>query len=771
MKTLLAILAAGFAFTCPACLAAHADQGIPVLVTEEGRVARQSWPLTFGVPFPAGALIDPGSVTVTMERGVSEPVQTRVLSRWVDGSVRWLLVDTQVTLAPRASLRLRVDKGRAPAPATRLRVDDGSEAIAVDTGAIRFQVPRKRFAIVEDLRPAGDSGAAAGPMSAALLVDGQSAVAQPPREVRVLENGPLRARIELRGEHGRGFDYVLRIDAYAGQPFLRVFHTFIDKSGRTYSAMSRLGVELALDIGGAHHYAAGVESSDVAAGSLGDRPLRLAQIDESTYRIGDAERRGKLAGWVELRGKKAAAGLAARWLWQEYPKAIELAPDRLVYDLWAPETPPAKVGMGAAKTHEFVLWIGTPREGRAPSVVAEPLVAAVDPAWIAATGALPQAIAAPAGGFVDKVVAAAERYRRRNDREQWDDSGSIECANAQRERRRNGAYGMWNWGDWNFPGYHDDVKGCDAWGNLEYDTTQVLALAFAASGRPDLQRAMVAAARHFMDVDRIHSYPPRPAWVGMNHPKNPLHFTFELGGVDLGHTWNEGLLSYFYLTGDERGLDAALGVADYLVSRIDGFVLRANPRQWGWPQVALVAAYEATRDEKYRAAARAYAERGMEAHAPTSIQKWKLGVLADALAYTHSVTRDRAIEKWLGEYVAAVAQRKVPLDPRVYPAVAYVGRLRGDPGLLETARARADKLDLGSWGKPFTLGGRLGFRIYSLLAPRAGTASSPARAAGDEDRTLGFAVAPQQDVEGAGAAVARPGTGEGEHEPGPGAAR
>jgi DUF1680 family protein len=156
----------------------------------------------------------------------------------------------------------------------------------------------------------------------------------------------------------------------------------------------------------------------------------------------------------------------------------------------------------------------------------------------------------------------------------------------------------------------------------------------------------------------------------MNHPKNPLHFTFELGGVDLGHTWNEGLLSYYYLTGDERGLEAALGVADYLVSRIDGFVLRANPRQWGWPQVALVAAYEATRDEKYRKAARAYAERGMEAHSPTSIQKWKLGVLADALAYTHSITRDPAIEKWIGQYVDTVAKRKIPLDPRVYPAVA-----------------------------------------------------------------------------------------------------
>src|SRR6185503_20557975 len=213
----------------------------------------------------------------------------------------------------------------------------------------------------------------------ALTVDGQSAVALAPREVRLLEKGPLRARILLRGDHGRGIDYEVRIDAYAGQPFVRVFHTFVDKSGRAYSAMSRLGVELALDVGGAHHYAAGVDGADVSAGSLGDRPLRLAQLDESHFRVADGERTGKLAGWVEVRGKKGAIGLGARWLWQEYPKAFELRPDRLVYDLWAPEAAPAKVGMGAAKTHEFVLWVGAQRDPRAASAMAEPLVAAVDP--------------------------------------------------------------------------------------------------------------------------------------------------------------------------------------------------------------------------------------------------------------------------------------------------------------------------------------------------------------------------------------------------------
>jgi hypothetical protein len=342
-------------------------------------------------------------------------------------------------------------------------------------------------------------------------------------------------------------------------------------------------------------------------------------------------------------------------------------------------------------------------------------VATVDAKWIVRTGALPQAIAPPADGFVERIVKATQRYLKRNTNERWDDPGQIDCKSAQNERPRVGAYGMWNWGDWNFPGYHDDTKGCDAWGNLEYDTAQVLALTFAASERAELQQSMVSAARHFMDVDTIHFHGPRPSWTGLNHPKNPLHFTFELGGVDLGHTWNEGLLSYYYLTGDERGLEIAVGIADYLVERVDGLVVRANPRQWGWPQIALLAVYDATGERAYRDAAITYARGGMLAHPPTASAQWKLGILADALAHTHAATGDPAILEWLERYVGAVMARKGREDARVFPAVAYLATRTGDRDMREAALARAAKLDLGSWGKPFTINGRIGFRIYSLL--------------------------------------------------------
>jgi hypothetical protein len=159
------------------------------------------------------------------------------------------------------------------------------------------------------------------------------------------------------------------------------------------------------------------------------------------------------------------------------------------------------------------------------------------------------------------------------------------------------------------------------------------------------------------------------------------------------------------------------------------------------------------------------------------VQKWKLGILADGLAYTHGVTHDEVIEKWLRAYADAVMRRKGRSDPRLYPGVAYVGALSNDKAMRAAALARVQSIELGSWGKPFTIGGRLGFRILSLLAapsgpapartmpagqhtrhdrPSAGHAAitSPLGALRDPDRQFGVALAAQQDVECAGPSVA-----------------
>jgi len=710
-----------------AVLAASSTKPVLTLdVKEPSGLVRSHWPVSAGVPFPPAAVPEASHLSLADEQGRPAALQARVLSRWPDGSVRWALLDWQVDLTAQQQRRFRLGSGGPAPPGGGVKVTERSDRIEVDTGPLQFTVPKNRFAILDEVRVNG-SPVGTGPIASFLSSEGQRVDALVPTDARVTENGPLRVRIELRGHYARAFDYVVRVDAFAGQPFVRVLHTFEQHSPEAYTFMRQLGIDVPVTPRGKCAYRAGLDKGTPLAGALPENGFTLFQEDNEGFTAGGIHHAGHAAGWVDLQGSTHGVAVAARFFWQEYPQSFDLRRNGVTYNLWAPDAAPAKVGMGAAKTHELVLYF---HDKTAPSpallgALTEPVLARIDPQWVVASQALRNSIApsSATADFLRELDAAYRRYQAHADVERWDDSGQVSCADPAHERPRRGFYGMFNWGDWNYPGYHDSTKGCDAWGNLEYDMTQVLALAYAATGQREYYDGMVAAARHFMDVDRISYQRDHPAWVGMNHPKNPLHFAFELGGVDLGHTWTEGLLSYYYLSGDERSLAAARGIADYLVARLRAPTTGGNPRQWGWPQIALVATYEATGDDAYKRAAHEYALNGITAHPPEKIADWKMGILAEALTYTYAVTQDSAIRDWLSRYAAAVNSRTAATDPRFSPALAVAGRLVEKDEYTRNAAATVARLKFGNWGKPFTIAGRLGFSILSATA----SAPRPAR--------------------------------------------
>ncbi len=99
-------------------IGAEAAPGWPVTLTcgEPAGVARRGEPVTAGVPFPPGLLHEPRRVVLRDPAGTALPLQVAVLSRWGDGSVRWLLVDFVADAPAAGASTYYLDEAPAAAP-------------------------------------------------------------------------------------------------------------------------------------------------------------------------------------------------------------------------------------------------------------------------------------------------------------------------------------------------------------------------------------------------------------------------------------------------------------------------------------------------------------------------------------------------------------------------------------------------------------------------------------------------------------------------------
>src|SRR5262245_18012064 len=102
-------------------------------------------PVTRGVPFPQGILADPAAVTLLDATGQEVPVQTEALSRWPDGSVRWLLLDFVISAITAGDHRWTLQPREGPAVEHPCLVASRETPVAfvIDTGPAEFQVDRR----------------------------------------------------------------------------------------------------------------------------------------------------------------------------------------------------------------------------------------------------------------------------------------------------------------------------------------------------------------------------------------------------------------------------------------------------------------------------------------------------------------------------------------------------------------------------------------------------------------------------------------------------
>lgn len=275
---------------------------ISLEVRDPVNVTRRLAPVSGGIPFARGA-IQPASVdklVLADESGhrVTTFQAPKILGTWSDGSVKWLLLDFQTSLAAGATATFKL--GLASVEDTddaRIDIVEDANEYVVDTGAIRARLNKNRFSIFEqvwvdangdgdyadgelvvdgpgemfidlDDAPPGDpdSGAYEYPSNDYLGMEGgnwlRTSTSNSSRrylasegdyEISIHSEGKSHVVFKLEGWHraagnARQFGkYTLYLHFYVGQGFVRASHTWIMTGDPNKNFIRRMALELPVE--------------------------------------------------------------------------------------------------------------------------------------------------------------------------------------------------------------------------------------------------------------------------------------------------------------------------------------------------------------------------------------------------------------------------------------------------------------------------------------------------------------------------------------------
>jgi hypothetical protein len=213
--------------------------------------------VSFGVPWPRGAVHGSQAFALSSGDGVALPLQSWPLAYWPDGSVKWTGFATVAGPQTAGTLTLSAGAGLPSGSAVRVRATDA--AIEVDTGALQCRIPKSGDDLIETLA-VGSRVVARHARLICILQDGpDGGPADSPARTRfvgrvekvtVEQDGPVRAAIKIEGRHraesgGRVWlPFVVRLYFYAGQDSVRVVHTIVYDGDQDRDFVRGLGLSV-----------------------------------------------------------------------------------------------------------------------------------------------------------------------------------------------------------------------------------------------------------------------------------------------------------------------------------------------------------------------------------------------------------------------------------------------------------------------------------------------------------------------------------------------
>jgi hypothetical protein len=543
------------------------------------------------VPFPPEVLRDLSGLRVQAEGEEKIPPQCSVTARWPGGSVKWLHLSFPVNLpANRAKdYYLSLEGGEAAGAGGKVpavRADPAGRTI--DTGALRAVLAEKGASrLFERLEgPASFAGdEIQGPV---LSSGGGDYTIKLERDWRFRETGPYRVIAENGGKHydprGKslgGFTVCLHFTA--GHPWFmaeyRISHCE-DAAVLPLEALEfrvREGEADAEAALGISNYQTKISREKAARG--------LEKLIDAEYLVYESNEQipETLYGtfFADWRGGNRGLCVTIFQAQQNFPKALRVDTGGITVSLMPRGQEALAFRRGMEKTHHVFFHLHNGAEPLEELNIRSLQMQLPD------RPALETAVYREAGVFENVFMDRVDP--------------GIEAGLLSRADSTGRAYGILAWGDAVDASYTDQGRGGGkvVWTNNEYDYPHACMLMFARTGQRRFRDKLLAAARHWMDVDICHhSDDPLLRGAQIMHSANHVS-----GKVVPSHEWVEGLLDYYHQTGDPRGLESALGIGENVLRMLETPMFQKkgeiNARETGWALRSLTALYVETGDEKW----------------------------------------------------------------------------------------------------------------------------------------------------------------------------
>lgn len=590
------------------------------------------------IPFVKGAMKDGDGIFIS-QNGKNVPVQSKVTSRYEDGSIRYLFVRFMADLPgnKKAVLECTTEDNSADSVVYEpLQVVPAENGYIVNAG-VKFQVSNGATTVFDWLEDGYRKYTAkqfVGPM----LTDGEgNEFGVNLKDWRVVEDGPLCAILSCMGESGNGVTFELKLTAYAEKPWVEISYRIINSTDNQLHVASLVFAVLAdensvyqpeltasekeektdstgcgdmqgTDITGNIYKTTGIKELPEIQEAIGTDSVRtcvansnyktrfkigkdgtsLNRVVDDQYLLLEANEHFAevLYGTFFADRNDAKGGVCATiyQAQQNYPKAVK-ADESGIYVMLVPKDVNRVVmESGMSREQKFLLHFHGPEETLIELDNRSLIYQMPD------KPSIPSEIFKEAGVMPDIFV----------DRDKINYQVELSLIGKCDGHAR--CYGMLNWGDSPDGGYTTQGrgKGLPVWTNNEYDYPHACALLYARTGERRFLDYMITACSHWMDVDVCH-YSKDPLRIGGQWEHTRGHCVD--GVMVCSHEWVEGLIDCYHFTGDERALKTALGIGENVRRLLETPMYQksgeSNARETGWALRTFVALYVETHDKKW----------------------------------------------------------------------------------------------------------------------------------------------------------------------------